>query len=89
MPRIAKVVAPDYPDHLTQRGNGRQPIFRDDEDRCRSLSWINEYSLKHRLSLMAYCLMKIHLHFVALPGEEDVFAKAFRIAHIRYAQSFR
>jgi putative transposase len=88
MPRIARVVVPDHPYHVTQRGNGRQPIFLDDADRLCYLSWINDYSLKHHLSLLAYCLMENHVHFIVLPGKEDALAKTFSIAHMRYAQYF-
>ena len=27
MPRLARVVVPHYPHHVTQRGNRRQPTF--------------------------------------------------------------
>jgi putative transposase len=32
MARIARVVLPDYPHHVTQRGNRRQLVFFSDED---------------------------------------------------------
>ena len=32
MARIARVVAPGYPHHVTQRGNRRQPTFFGDEN---------------------------------------------------------
>ena len=32
MPRIARVVAPDIPHHITQRGNRRQQTFFCDDD---------------------------------------------------------
>jgi len=31
MPRIARIVIPDVPHHVTQRGNRRQDVFFDDE----------------------------------------------------------
>jgi putative transposase len=43
MPRTARLVVPNYAYHITQRGNYRQNIFQDDEDRLRYLSWIDEY----------------------------------------------
>ncbi len=42
MPRTARLVVPNYIYHITQRGNYRQNIFQDDEDRLRYLSWIDE-----------------------------------------------
>ena len=32
MPRIARIVAPGYPYHVTQRGNYQQPIFEEEDD---------------------------------------------------------
>ena len=33
MPRRARIVLPDIPHHITQRGNGRQQVFFTDDDR--------------------------------------------------------
>ena len=41
MPRTARVVVPNDIHHITERGNYRQNIFQDDEDRLRYLSWID------------------------------------------------
>lgn len=40
MSRIARVVAVGLPYHITQRGNYRQDIFLDEEDRKQYLTWI-------------------------------------------------
>lgn len=88
MPRIARIVAPGHPYHVTQRGNYRQAIFRNDEDRSQYLSWVNEYSRKFHLSVWAYCLMDNHVHFIVQPREEESLAKVFSVAHMRYAQYF-
>ena len=75
MPRIARIVAPGHPYHVTQRGNYRQAVFRNDEDRSQYLSWVNEYSRKFHLSVWAYCLMDNHVHFIVQPREEVSLAK--------------
>lgn len=88
MPRQARVVVPGHPYHVTQRGNSRQAIFLEDDDRLQYLSWINEYSLRYHLALLGYCLMDNHVHFIALPQRETALAKTFSIAHMRYSQYF-
>ncbi|SEM55307.1 putative transposase, partial [Syntrophus gentianae] len=35
MPRIARIIAPHYPHHITQRGNNRVDVFLDDEDKAK------------------------------------------------------
>ena len=88
MPRIARVVAVGLPHHITQKGNYCQDVFLDVDDRTRYLAWIKEYSLKYELSILAYCLMRNHVHFIAVPLKDDSLAKTFNTAHMRYSQYF-
>ncbi len=86
MPRTARIVAPGYPYHITQRGNYRQNIFDCDEDRFQYLAWLEEYGARYGLSLYAYCLMDNHVHFIAVPQNDDSLARVFSITHMRYSQ---
>jgi putative transposase len=88
MPRIARVVGVGLPHHITQRGNYRQDVFVDAYDRQRYLAWMREYSEKYGLSILAYCLMPNHVHFIAIPHKSDSLAKTFNAAHMRYSQYF-
>lgn len=88
MPRIARVVAVGLPHHITQRGNYRQDVFLDAPDREKYLSWIQEYSNKYSLAILAYCLMQNHVHFIVIPEKEDSLAKTFNAAHMRYSHYF-
>jgi putative transposase len=86
MPRFARIIASGLPHHITQRGNYRQDVFDDDNDRSRYLVWIEEYSRKYGLSIIAYCLMTNHIHFIVIPRDENSLARTFNTAHMRYAQ---
>ncbi len=86
MPRHARIIVPDYPHHITQRGNYRQDVFDDDNDRKRYLAWVGEYSCRCNLSILSYCLMTNHVHFIVIPKDEDSVARTFNTAHMRYAQ---
>jgi putative transposase len=88
MPRIARVVVPSMPHHVTQRGNYQQRVFRDDEDWGRYLLWMKEYSDRCELKIWAYCLMSNHVHFIVVPQHSDSMAKTFNQAHMRYSQYF-
>lgn len=88
MPRIARVVATGYPHHITQRGNYKQNTFTASAEYSRYLKWLDEYSRTNNLSLLAYCLMPNHVHFVAIPEKEDSLAKTFNACHMRYSQYF-
>ncbi len=88
MPRIARVVAVGFPHHITQRGNYQQDVFLNAGDRKQYLTWIREYSIKYGLSILAYCLMQNHVHFIAIPAKDNSLAKTFNAAHMRYSQYF-
>lgn len=88
MPRIARAVAVGYPHHITQRGNYRQAVFEINEDYLQYLDWLKLYSEKYSLRIWAYCLMKNHVHFIAVPMEADSLAKTFNTLHMRYSQYF-
>ncbi len=88
MARIARVVAPGYPHHITQRGNYKQNTFTKDAEYSRYLKWLDEYSDRYKLPILAYCLMPNHVHFIAIPEEENSLAKTFHACHTRYSQYF-
>ena len=88
MPRIARVVVPDVPYHVTQRGNYRQDVFEDDADKLIYLDFFTLYAKKHRLKIYAYCLMDNHVHFVVEPKDEKSLGLVFNHTHMRYSQYF-
>ena len=67
MARFARVVIPDVPHHVTQRGNARQVILADDADRLTYLALLREQAQLYRLSLLGYCLMSNHVHLIVVP----------------------
>ena len=86
MPRQARIVIPDMPHHITQRGNYGQDIFDNDSNYKQYCQWINEYARNNSVSILAYCLMNNHVHFIAIPNEETSLAKLFNKTHARYSQ---
>ena len=85
MPRQARIVIPNTPHHITQRGNYRQPVFDKEKDYKQYAEWINEYTQESNLSIAAYCLMSNHVHFIAIPKHEQDLSGVFKTAHMRYS----
>ncbi|MDD4938686.1 MAG: transposase [Candidatus Omnitrophica bacterium] len=85
---MARIVAVGLPHHITQRGNYQQDVFSNANDKNFYLAWIQEYSLKYNLSILVYCLMQNHIHFIAIPNVSDSLARTFNAAHMRYSQYF-
>ena len=86
MPRQPRLVIPTLPHHITQRGNYRQIVFEKKEDYLKYCEWFREYSQKYGLEVIAFCLMDNHVHFIAVPKEEDSLARTFNAVHMRYSQ---
>ncbi len=68
---------PGIAHHVTQRGNRREDVFFTEDDRQRYLQLLLEYSTRHRLSVLAYCLMTIHIHLVCISERADSLASVF------------
>lgn len=88
MSRVARVVVPGFPHHITQRGNRRADVFETDGDRKAYLRFLKQYSEKRGLDIWAYCLMTNHIHLVAVPKTEAALGFAMRDTHTVYAMYF-
>ncbi|MDP1738304.1 MAG: transposase [Caulobacter sp.] len=84
MARLARVVVPGLPHHVTQRGNRRAPIFLVAGDERIYLRILREQIDHHGVEIWAYCLMPNHVHMIATPQDEGGLSKAFGEAHRRY-----
>lgn len=68
MPRSARVILPNTPHHIVQRGHNRQTVFCSDDDYnyyCENLIFFKQ---KLGCKIYSYCLMTNHVHLVIDPG---------------------
>jgi len=84
MARLARVVVPGLPHHVTQRGNRREAIFFEDGDHEIYLDLLAEQTLKAGVAVWAYCLMPNHVHLILKPTHADDLGRAVGEAHRRY-----
>lgn len=69
--RLARVVAPGFPHHVTQHGNRRQKTFFLDDDYRAYLSLMAEWCGLHGAHVWAYCLMPNDVHLIVVPEAAD------------------
>lgn len=86
MPRTRRTIYPGVPQHVTQRGNRQAQVFFTDRDRRNYLELLHEYGEKHRVEVLAYCLMTNHVHLVVVPETADGLHHMLRPLHMRHAQ---
>jgi putative transposase len=85
MARLARVIVPGIPHHVTQRGNARRCILSGDRDRTIYLDLLRQAIELHSIELMGYCLMSNHVHLIAVPSENAGLGLAMKEAHGRFA----
>ena len=85
MSRIARLVIPHLPHHITQRGNGRQQVFFDDADYITFRDMLAASCKAAKVSCWAYALMPNHIHAILVPKNEDGLRSALAPVHRRYA----
>ena len=64
MPRRARLILPDIPLHIIQRGNNRQACFFADGDYAVYLDGLGEHASKAGCKVRAYVLMTNHVHLL-------------------------
>lgn len=70
MPRTARVVLPNYPHHVVQRGHNRQVVFAGDDDFRRYLKDLRELKVLFDVRVYGWCLMANHVHLLLVPGDD-------------------
>jgi len=86
MARMARIVVPGLPHHVTQRGNRRLPTFFVDEDYRAYLALLAEWCAKAGTQVWAYCLMPNHVHLILVPATAAGLRAALGDAHRRYTR---
>lgn len=88
MARQPRLVLPGHPHHLIQRGNNRQAIFLDDDDRRKYLGMLRDAAQEHQLAIHAYVLMSNHVHLLATSSTLESFSRTMQSLGRRYVGWF-
>lgn len=70
MARMARIVIPNHPHHIVQRGHNKQVVFAEPEDFRHYLSDLKELKRHFGVKVYAFCLMTNHVHLLLAPGED-------------------
>ena len=84
MSRIARIVVPDLPHHIVQRGNRRQKVFFQENDYEEYLHLLKNYTGRFNVDILAYCLMPNHVHLIVVPNKVGSLAQAIGETHRNY-----
>jgi len=87
MPRLPRAELEPGLYHVYSRGNRRQAIYHDDNDRRRYVKLLERVTLRMRWRSLAYCLMGNHLHLLVETRTPNLGIGMQRF-HGTYAQYF-
>ena len=85
MARLARVVIPGHPHHVTQRGNGRARTFFEDADYALYRDLLAANCRDAGVEVWAWCLMPNHVHLILVPSDPDGLRRALARVHRSYA----
>ena len=86
MARLARVILPGFPHHITQRGNRRQDVFFKDEDYLYYLELLKHWCDEEKMEIWSYCLMTNHVHLIVTPRKSSNLSRAIGKTHRRYTR---
>lgn len=85
MARLARIVIPGIPHHVTQRGNGRQQTFFCDDDYALYRNLLKKHAAAQGVAVWSWVLMPNHVHLILVPENQDGLRAALSRVHRDYA----
>ena len=86
MARIRRIVIPNTPHHITQRGVRSMNIFFKPEDYEYYQTLLLTQCKLHGLEIISYCLMTNHIHLIVIPKDQNSLSKAIGETHRLYTR---
>ena len=85
MARLPRIIVPEVPHHVTQRGNRRQRVFMEDDDYALYKDWLARSCRSNGVKVWSYCLMPNHVHLILVPSDDTGLSRAVGETHRRYS----
>lgn len=86
MPRTGRIVLPDYPHHVVQRGHNRQVVFAHEDDFAEYLNDLRESRHACGVKVFAFCLLTNHVHLLLEPDTQTGLGQLMKILAGRMAR---
>ena len=88
MPRRSRLIVPEVPLHLIQRGNNRSVCFNVEDDTLFYLDGLSRAAHDNGCAIHAYCLMTNHVHLLLSASTTDGPGGLMKQLGQRYVQYF-
>ena len=88
MARHPRYAAPGLPQHVTQRGNNRSPMFVSEADYRAFHEWLRIACRRYGCLLHAYVFMTNHVHLLVTPGDVGAIGRVVQSVGRQYVRHF-
>ncbi|PIP67384.1 MAG: transposase [Parcubacteria group bacterium CG11_big_fil_rev_8_21_14_0_20_41_14] len=85
---IVREFLPDVCYHIYNRGANKSEIFKDNKDYGIFIKRLRHYSLKYNVTILCYCLMPNHFHFILKQLSENRISDMMRYLMNGYTNIF-
>ena len=79
---------PNFPHHVTQRGNNQQRIFMDQKDYLSYLGILKSLAPREAVRIFGYCLMLNHVHLIIIPERDEALGALLKLSQQAYSLYF-
>src|SRR5258706_8599768 len=86
MPRLQRIMAAGFPQHVVQRGNNREDCFFAEADHAAYLHWLERAARTYQVAIHAYVLMANHVHLLVTPGSAGGVSRMMQYLGRHYVQ---
>lgn len=86
MPRLQRITAAGFPQHVVQRGNNLADCFFEEADYLTYLRWLDRAARAYGVVLHAYVLMPNHVHLLVTPTVDGAVSRMMQYLGRHYAQ---
>jgi putative transposase len=86
MARLPRIVLPNVPIHVVQRGNDRMATFRAEDDFLRYRELLRQASERFECAIHAYVLMTNHVHLLLTPPSTEAASQMMQALGTRYVR---
>lgn len=89
MPRARRIIPFDAALHIICRGNNRQNVFHNDNDKLRYYTLLCELKNKNGIDILHYCLMDNHLHAIFRLKPVSTLSRFMKQVNLTYFHYYR
>jgi putative transposase len=89
MPRIKRIIPFNAALHVICRGNNRQNIFHNDNEKLKYYTLLRELKEENKISILHYCLMDNHVHLILLLNPASLLSKFMKQVNLTYFHYYR